>query len=74
LVIDGWVENQLADDLAGGGVGDTDVEAVDQHQDKGSGVGSADTDVVESACLTEGEFAVAIDHVAADPGLRLGLG
>ncbi|HVD20031.1 MAG TPA: hypothetical protein VNC63_15220 [Propionibacteriaceae bacterium] len=39
---------------------DADVAAVDQHQDGGSGVGSADADVVESACVAEGEFAVAV--------------
>ena len=42
------------------GVDDADVAAVDQHQDGGSGVGSADADVVESACVAEGEFAVAV--------------
>ena len=51
---------------------DADVVAVDQHQDGGSGVGSAHPDVVESACVSEGEFAVAVDDVAADPWLRLG--
>ena len=35
LVIDGWVEDELADNLAGGGVDDADVGAVDQHQDAG---------------------------------------
>ena len=35
LVVDGWVEDQLADELAGGGVDDVDVEAVDQHEDGG---------------------------------------
>ena len=54
------------------GVDDADVEAVDQHQDGGSGVGSADADVVQSACVAQAEFAAAIDHVAADPWLRLG--
>ena len=47
LVVDGWVEDELSDGLAGGGVDDVDVEAVDQHQDRGSGVGSADADVVQ---------------------------
>ena len=51
------------------GVDDADVAAVDQHQDGGSGVGSADADVVESACVAEGEFAVAVDDVAVNrPG------
>jgi hypothetical protein len=72
LVIHGWVEDQLADELTGGGVDDADVEAVDQHQDGGSGVGSADADVVQPARVAEAEFAVVVDHVAADSGLRLG--
>ena len=71
LVVDGWVEDELADELAGGGVDDADVAAVDQHQDGGSGVGSAYSDVVESAVVAEGDFAVGVDDVAADPGLQL---
>jgi hypothetical protein len=55
-------------------VDDANVEAVDQHQDRGSGVGSADANVVQPACVAEGEFAVAVDHIAADAGLRIGLG
>jgi hypothetical protein len=74
LVIDGWVEDQLADELSGGGVDDANLEAVDQHQDGGSGVGSSDADVVQPAVVTQGEFAGSIDHIAADPGLRLGAG
>jgi hypothetical protein len=54
-------------------VDDADVAAVDQHQDGGSGMGCADSDVVESACVAEGEFAVVVDHIAANAGLRLGL-
>ena len=49
---------------------DADVEAVDQHQDGGSGVGSADADVVQPARVAEGQCAAGIDDVAADPGLR----
>ena len=71
LVIDGWVEDQLADELAGGGVDDVDVETVDQHQDGGSGVGSTDADVVQPAVMAESECAAGVDDVAADPGLRL---
>jgi hypothetical protein len=42
-------------------VDDADVAAVDQHQDGGSGVGSSDSDVVQPACVAEGEFAVGVD-------------
>ena len=34
-----------------------DVEAVDQHQDGGSGVGSSNADVVDAAVVPEAEFA-----------------
>ena len=37
-------------------------------------MGSADADVVQPACVAEGEFAVVVDHVAADPGLGFGFG
>jgi hypothetical protein len=47
-------------------VDDADVEAVDQHQNGGSGVGSAHPDVVEPAVVAEGEFAVVVDDVAPD--------
>jgi hypothetical protein len=61
LVVHGWVEDEFSDDLAGGGVDDTDVKTVDQHQDGGSGVGSADADVVQSAVVAEAEFAVGVE-------------
>jgi hypothetical protein len=37
LVVDGWVKDQLCDGLAGGGVGDANLEPFDQQQDAGSG-------------------------------------
>jgi hypothetical protein len=33
-----WVDVELSDELAGGGVDDPDVEVLDEHQDAGSGV------------------------------------
>ena len=67
LVIHGWVENQVTDEFAGVRLDDPNVAAVDQHQDGGSGVGSADADVVQSAVMAEGEFAVGVSegHVFA---------
>jgi hypothetical protein len=44
LVALGCVEDQLAEEFAGGGVEDADVEVLDQDDDAGSGVGSADAD------------------------------
>jgi hypothetical protein len=42
---------------------------VDEHQDAGSGVGPADSYVVEAAVVAEGELAVGVDAVGADPVL-----
>jgi hypothetical protein len=38
LVVLGRVDDQLAEELSGGGVDDPDVEVLDQQQDVGSGV------------------------------------
>jgi hypothetical protein len=43
----GWVEDELAEELAGGGVDDANVAVLDEDDDVGSGVGSADADGVE---------------------------
>ena len=40
LVVASWVDDQGAQDLAGGGVDDGDVEVLDEQDDVGSGVGS----------------------------------
>ena len=42
LVVAVWVEGELAEEFAGGGVDDSDVQVLDQEQDVGSGVGSSD--------------------------------
>jgi hypothetical protein len=39
----------LADEVAGGGVDDSDVEVLDEHDDPGAGVGSSNADVVQAA-------------------------
>jgi len=74
LVVAGGVDGEFAEEFAGGGVDDADVEVVDEQQDVGSGVGSADADVVQPAVVAEAEFAVGVDDVAADPWLGFGLG
>jgi hypothetical protein len=66
LVVACGVDDEFAEEFAGGGVDDSDVEVVDEHDDAGAGVGSADADVVESAGDAEGEFAVGVDDVVAD--------
>src|SRR3954452_4102458 len=63
LVVAGGVDGQLADELAGGGVDDADVEVVDELDDAGSAVGPADADVVQAAVDAQGELAVPVDDV-----------
>jgi hypothetical protein len=67
LVVHGGVEDEFADEFAGGGVEDADVQVLDQEDDGGSVVGSADADVVEPAVVPEGDRAGVIDTIAADP-------
>ena len=55
LVVPGVVEDEFAEQFAGGGVDDGDLKVLDQEQDAGSGVGSADADVVEAAGAAEGD-------------------
>jgi len=66
LVVLAGVDDQVAEDLAGGGVHDGDVEVLDEHDDVGSGVGSADADVVELAGDAECDAAGFVDLVVAD--------
>jgi hypothetical protein len=67
LVVTAGVEGEHAEELAGGGVDDADVQVADEHEDAGPGVGSADADVVELPGVAEGELAVGVDAVGADP-------
>ncbi len=67
------VEGELAQELAGGGVDDADVQVMDEHQDAGSGVGPSDADVVEPAGVAEGELAVGVDAVGAAEGMAVPL-
>ena len=55
LVVAGGVEGEVAEEFAGGGVDDVDVEVGDEEDDGGSGVGSSDADVVESAVVAESD-------------------
>ena len=63
MVVAGWVEFEVAEEFAGGVVDDADVAVVDEHDDRGVGVGSADADVVESSVVAQGDFAVGVDAV-----------
>ena len=67
LVVLGRIEGQLAQDLAGGGVEHGDLQVFDEQSDVGSGVGSAESDVVQSAVVAQGDVAGFADAVGADP-------
>jgi hypothetical protein len=56
----------LADEFAGVFGDDADVEFADEHQDVCACPVAADADVVQSAVVAQGEFAVAVDAVCAD--------
>ena len=49
VVAAGGVDGELAEDFAGGGVDDADVEVVDEHDDGGSVEVAAEPDVVQLA-------------------------
>jgi hypothetical protein len=72
LVVAGGVEGELAEEFAGGGVDDADVEVLDEQGDVGSGVGPAGADVVEAAGVAQGEGAGLADDAGADPVVGVG--
>ena len=49
------VDGECADDLAGGGVDDPCVVAVDEHDDAGSVEGSPESDVVQLTVVAEAD-------------------
>ena len=53
LVVAGGVEGEVAEEFAGGGVEDADVEVVDEEDDGGAGVGAADADVVQATGVAQ---------------------
>jgi hypothetical protein len=61
LVVLVRVEGEFAEQFAGGGVDDADVEVLDEEQDVGAGVGPADADVVELAVVAQGDDAGVVD-------------
>jgi hypothetical protein len=66
LVVAGGVENEVAEQFAGGGVEDADLQVLDEQQDVGSGAGPADADVVQAAAGARADVAGFADAVAAD--------
>lgn len=73
LVVAGGVDGEFAEQFAGGGVDDPDVEVVGEQEDAGLGVGSADADVVEAAVDAQGDGAAGVDAVVTDPVVGVGV-
>jgi hypothetical protein len=71
LVVTAGVEHEFAQEFAGGGVDDGDLQVLDEEEDVGSGVGSADADVVEPGVDPEDDGAAVVDLVGADPVVDL---
>ena len=71
----------MAEQLTGGSGDDSDVEVADEHHDFGAGVDPADSDVVETGVVAQGDDTGLVDAVVSDavvgsaacPG-RAGLG
>jgi hypothetical protein len=72
LVVAVGVDGEFADELAGGGVEDADVQVLDKHQDRGPGVFGAGADVVELPADPEGELAGCVGPVGADAVVGVG--
>lgn len=62
LVVAGGVQGECAEDLRGGGVDDGDFQVLDAQSD----VGSSDSDVVQFAVVSQGDYACFVDLVGAD--------
>ena len=74
MVVAVGVDGELAEEFAGACVDDPDVEVLDEHPDGGPGEGSAHADVVQAAVDAQGELAVGVDAVGADPVVGVGRG
>jgi hypothetical protein len=66
LVVAGGVDGELAEEFAGGGVGDADVVVVDEEHDRGLRVDASDADVVEPSVDAQGDGACVVDAVVSD--------
>ena len=83
MVVLAGVDGELAEEFAGDGVDDADVEVLDEQDDVGSGVGSSHADVAELAGDAQGDGAGLVDAVVPDrswvsasrlgPGRALGM-
>jgi hypothetical protein len=69
LVVAGWVEGELAQQLPGVFSEDADVPVQGQDQHAGAGMAAAQPDVVQAAARAQGDHAAGIDLVAAQAGV-----
>ena len=67
LVVAVGVEDEVAEQFAGGGVDHAHVSVGDEEEDGGSGVLVAQADVVELAVVAERDASGLVDAVVADP-------
>ena len=74
LVVAVGVEGEVAEEFAGSGGDDSDVEVGGDDGDEGSGVCSADSDVVESAGVSDGDCSGFVDDVVSDSVVGVGSG
>ena len=74
MEVAGGVEGELAEELSGVAVEDPDVEVVDEEGDPGAGVESAESDVVESAVVAQGDGARGVDTVVTDSPVGVDVG
>jgi len=63
----GGVDVVLGEDFAGVEVDDGDGGGVGEGEDAFAGVGSADAEVVHAAGVADGDVAVVVDSVVAEP-------
>jgi hypothetical protein len=66
LVVLGRVDGEHADEFAGGGVDDADVEVVGEDDDSGAAVFGAEADVVHAAVDSQGDAPAFVDDVVSD--------
>jgi hypothetical protein len=72
-VVLGGVEEELAEELTSDGVDHPDVEILDEQDDVGSGMGSADANVVQPAGHAQADTAAVVDAVVADSVVGVGV-
>ena len=71
LVVLAGIDGELAQQFAGDGVDDADVEVLGEQDDVGSFVGSADADVAQLAVDAQGHGPGLVDAVVPDPVVGL---